>query len=98
MAKYWLLLVLLLLAQPVLAADVFRGKQVYLQHCADCHGPSGEGVMPGVPNFTRGESLFKSDNELVNTLRSGQGVMPSYSGLLQEDELEDVVAYLRTFL
>jgi len=98
MVKWGLLLMLLLSAQPVLSADVFRGKQLYMQHCIDCHGSSGEGEMANTPNFTRGDAMFKGDQELINSLRFGRGVMPGYSGLLEEDELEDVVAYLRTFL
>lgn len=87
-----------LAASSVQAADVFEGKSLYQQHCVDCHGPAGEGVMPGMPNFTRGESLLKSDFELANAVRSGRGVMPGFNGLLTDEELENVVAYLRTFL
>jgi len=97
-SKYVFSAILLLVAQSAIAADVFRGKQVYMQHCVDCHGPSGEGVMAGAPNFTRGDALLKGDVAMMGVLRMGQGVMPGYSGLLDESEMEDVIAYLRTFL
>lgn len=84
--------------QPVHAGDVFKGKELYTRHCMGCHGPSGEGMMPGLPNFSRGEQMFKTDSQLIDAIRDGNGVMPSFNGLLDDEQISDVVAYLRTFL
>lgn len=84
--------------QSVHAGDVFKGKEIYTRHCMGCHGPSGEGMMPGLPNFSRGAQLSKTDSQLMDAIRDGNGVMPSFNGLLDDDELSDVVSYLRTFL
>ncbi|MDH5230534.1 MAG: cytochrome c [Gammaproteobacteria bacterium] len=93
-----LTMLFLLLPLTVLAGDPVVGKNIYTRHCMGCHGASGAGMMPGLPNFSRGEQLFKSDNELMDTVRNGNGVMPSFGGLISEEEIRDVVAYLRTFL
>lgn len=78
------------------AADPSKGRQIYMKHCQNCHGISGKAQMPGVPDFTRGEGLFRPDIELVRQIRAGRGMMPAYEGLFTEDELLDVVAFLRT--
>jgi mono/diheme cytochrome c family protein len=80
------------------AADVFDGKEVYMRHCMGCHGSSGVGNMPGLPNFTRGDQMFKSNSELYDAIRDGSGIMPGFNGLLTDDEIENVIAYIRTFL
>jgi len=82
------------------SANVFKGKEIYQRFCVGCHGASGSGMMPGMPNFNRGDRLFRTDRELMDAIRDGNGVMPSFYGILDEDkeEFEDVVAYLRTFL
>lgn len=83
-------------ATGAMAADPGKGRQIYMQHCQNCHGLNGTPQMPGIPDFRRGESLFKPDIEVVRKIRSGQGMMPSYEGLFTEEELLDVVAFLRT--
>lgn len=78
------------------AADPRNGAKLYNNHCAGCHGAQGNGVMPGMPNFLRGEGLLKPDAILVQTLERGAGMMPAFRGLLTTQELLDVIAYLRT--
>ncbi len=80
------------------AADVFKGREVYLSRCQSCHGAGGEGVMAGTPNFARGESLFQTDQELIDGIRRGKGMMPGFGGMLSDDDIANVVAYIRTFL
>lgn len=81
---------------PADASDVFNGKEVYRLHCESCHGADGASFEPGVPDFSRGESLFATDSELVQGLREGSAMKPSFRGLLTDAELRDVIAYVRT--
>lgn len=78
------------------AADIFNGREVYAQHCETCHGADGRPMEPGTPDFSRGEGLFAMDSDLFRQVRNGEGAMPAYRGLLSDDEIRDVVAYLRT--
>ncbi len=78
------------------ASDIFNGREVYEMHCQTCHGIDGQSLEPGVPDFSRGESLFVPDVELVRNLREGAAHLPSYRGLLSDEELRDVIAYIRT--
>lgn len=81
-----------------LAADVFNGERIYNKLCVGCHGSggSGAGAIPGAPNFARGQRLMQPDGALLRTLRNGKNAMPSYLGVLDDFEMLDVIAYLRT--
>jgi mono/diheme cytochrome c family protein len=79
------------------AADPGNGGQLYSRHCTTCHGDDGRGAMPGVPDFTRGEGLFQPNSALVNAIRKGKTVMPAIRGILTDDEINDLVAYLRMY-
>ncbi len=84
------------LSAPAGAADVFKGRQVYSMHCASCHGPTGASVMPGAPNFARGERLMQPDARLLASIRGGRNAMPAFAGVLRDREILDVIAFLRT--
>ncbi len=96
--KSFLLLAVLSLPQLVYSSDVFNGKEVFTRECMACHGAGGEGVMPGLPNFKKDQTLFKADKQLMDIIRDGRGIMPSFGGLITEEDIRDVTAYLRTFL
>jgi cytochrome c6 len=78
------------------AADIYNGKEVYELHCQGCHGIDGSSVEPGIPDFTRGESLMVPDAELFERLWDGMAHMPSYRGMIEDSDLRDVIAYVRT--
>lgn len=78
------------------AGDSIKGGELYAKHCAECHGESGISVMPGTPNFAENESLIKPDSLLLQTITNGDKAMPSYLGILQELEMLDVIAFIRT--
>ena len=78
------------------AGDPFNGYTIYNQHCLNCHGEDGSGEMIAIPNFSRGEGLLQTDYMLTETLKQGLGTMPAYQGLLDDNELADVITYLRT--
>lgn len=78
------------------AADPGNGGKIYATHCSSCHGEDGASTMPGTPDFSRRERLFKPDTALLVSIRDGISVMPAYKGLLTDQEILDIVAYLRT--
>lgn len=81
----------------VQAADPRNGAMIYSKHCSSCHGPRGKGAMPGMPDFTRPQSLAVADDKLVHVLETGSGMMPSYRGLLTTQDMLDVISHIRTF-
>jgi cytochrome c550 len=73
-------------------SDPVRGEQLFAENCATCHGESGSGG--GVGPRLSGSDV--SLDEARSTIENGSGVMPA--GLVEGQELEDVLAYLETIL
>lgn len=78
------------------AADTFNGGKLYAVHCVSCHGVTGVNVMPNAPNFAQGEGLLKPDSSLLPSIKNGINAMPAYEGILTDQEILDVIAYVRT--
>ena len=78
------------------AADVMKGAQIYRVHCASCHGASGMSAMASAPSFARGERMMQPDPALAMAIRAGRGAMPGFFGVLNDRDLFDVIAYMRT--
>lgn len=78
------------------AADTFNGGKLYAVHCVSCHGVTGINVMPNAPNFSQGEGLLKPDSLLLSSVKNGINAMPAYQGILTDQEILDVIVYLRT--
>jgi cytochrome c6 len=77
------------------ADDVGNGQKLYMIHCSGCHGADGISVMPGAPNLARLDLFSQSDQDLADMIRSGSDKMPPYLGVLNDQEILDVVSYLR---
>jgi cytochrome c551 len=72
--------------------DPARGEQLFAENCATCHGEGGAGG--GVGPTLAGSSV--SLDEARSTIQNGRGVMPA--DLVSGQDLEDVLAYLRTIV
>lgn len=81
---------------PAWAANVVNGHQLYNMHCAACHGLRGEGVNPEAPKFRMGERLDQPDMMLMQSVKSGKKTMPPFFGVLQDMQILDILAYVRT--
>jgi len=82
--------------RTVSGADYFNGRDVYDMHCQGCHGADGVSLDPGSPDFSRGDAMFRSDAELFQQIRGGGSAMPAFRGILEDDEIRDVIAYVRS--
>ena len=71
-----------------LDGDASAGAEVYGTNCTGCHGADGSGGDPG-PNIQGVDPAFA-----VDTLLNGNGGMPSYATLGDQD-IADVVAFLQ---
>jgi len=78
------------------ATNSIKGGELYTQHCASCHGVSGISVMFNAPNFARSESLLQPDPLLLISIKNGKNAMPAYQGILNDQEIIDIIIYLRT--
>lgn len=91
-----------------LGGDPEAGAKVYRQSCAVCHGPEGKGrgrIQFTEPprDLTDPENLkTASDWELYQVIKGGgevlglDGKMLPWEGLLEEEEIRDVSAFVRS--
>jgi mono/diheme cytochrome c family protein len=92
------------------AQNQAEGKKIYLTYCSSCHGEQGKGdgmaaaSLPAKPSdHTNGAIMNRlSDQFLSDIISQGGGAvgkssfMPSWGAALNEKQLRDVVAYIRT--
>jgi cytochrome c oxidase cbb3-type subunit 3 len=79
------------------AAD--RGKVVFAEQCAACHGEAGKGNPElGAPNLTDQVWLYGSDKQaILTTIRTGRGGrMPSWSGRLDPVMVKALAVYVHS--
>ncbi len=90
------ILLLTIHTTQVSAGDSFKGQGLYQQSCSNCHGTRGKGNIPGMPDFTKQQGLRKSDPGLLQRLRNGRGTCPPFAGIVADEDLLDIISYLRT--
>lgn len=83
-------------AVPAFGASVSEGQRIYQTHCVSCHGVRGESLIPNAPNFARRERLMQPDTSLMMSIKAGKMAMPAFNGILRDQQILDVIAYLRT--
>lgn len=89
-------------AQVLKSGREERGRRIYAEQCTTCHGAQGEGGVGPALNDRR---LLKNtpDDIFFSVIRSGvpNTQMPSWSvafgGPLTDEEVRDVVAFLRSW-
>jgi mono/diheme cytochrome c family protein len=83
------------------------GQSLYLQHCASCHGRSGTGswrawfflIRPGdLADAKRMQAV--SDQYIFDLIKQGGAAigkpgMPAFGFHLKDEEIRDLVAYVR---
>jgi mono/diheme cytochrome c family protein len=109
---WMLALYALLLAgiRPIWAQDVAEGKKLYLTYCSTCHGDKGKGdgaaarALPVKPaDHTDGAVMNKlTDKFLLEVISKGgsavgkSAMMPAWGGQFKDEQLRDIVVYIRS--
>ena len=97
------------LSAAVAAGDARHGETIFLQYCQGCHGPDGrgggKGFMPHVgPLARKGYIETMPDEYLAAVIVEGglavgkSAYMPSWRTTLTEQDIADVIAFIRTFV
>lgn len=75
--------------------DVRRGRQLFAENCAHCHGVTAHGASVGYQNYA--PSLMESTSrEVAEAVRVGPGVMPAFGpDVLAPGSVADVARYVR---
>ncbi len=85
-------------ASPAPAAgDPANGATVFAANCAGCHGQDAAGGPVG-PTLVSAELKAQNDDFFRQTILNGRSgtAMPAWQGRLSEQEIEDVIAFLRS--
>ena len=91
---------------PVVKGDASNkaGMALYTKNCASCHGKTGlgDGVkartlkdFPG--DFSKADFQGQTDGEHLYKTKFGKDEMPKYEGKLSDDDIWNIVNYMRTF-
>lgn len=89
------------------AGNASKGREVFLRYCAGCHGEDGRGeaktFRPNVGNLAVKQLMDElSDDYLFAVIQKGgaavgkNAAMPAWSAQLGDDDIRDVVAFVRT--
>lgn len=74
-------------------AQLANAKSIYENLCANCHGADGSKGTGGAANLTDSNL---SQNDRINVIRQGRGLMPGFGDQLTEQDAEALAAYTIT--
>jgi len=85
----------------VQSASSQTAEEIYKTKCAVCHAADGSGNTPAgkkmeVKSFSSPEVVKNSDAEWVEVTKNGKGKMPGYTGKLTDEQIKDVIRYIRS--
>jgi mono/diheme cytochrome c family protein len=89
-----------------LAGDVVNGARVYRQHCAACHGLTGDGdgplapgLKPAPPSLRNGSYFWsRTQEQILGTILTGNGLSataPAHGRGLNVLEARDILVWLK---
>jgi len=90
-------------AQLGLNSQQAAGRRIYDHYCDRCHapyssrgrqGPSMQGVFKN--RYLSLSGLPANDDRVAEIIRIGRGKMPGYSQVLNQQQIDDLLAYLHT--
>jgi mono/diheme cytochrome c family protein len=98
MRKLAIATIIITLIAPALFAD---GAATFKAKCAMCHGPDGTGQTSmgktlKLRDLGSADVQKQTDADLKKIVNDGKGKMPAYKAKLSADEVQAVVAFIRT--
>lgn len=82
---------------PAPAGDADRGEVVFTTNCLACHGPDAAGGAVG-PSLVAAQVAAQPDDFYRQTIVNGRAgtAMAAWGDRLSPQEIEDVIAYIRS--
>jgi cytochrome c len=85
------------------SAAVARGKEVFDKKCAVCHYADSDAkkIGPGLKGMSKRGTFSVNNNKvtdesLKNWIENGDTLMPPFKDTLEEAQIKDVIAYVKT--
>jgi mono/diheme cytochrome c family protein len=94
------------MGNPVAKSDVSNkaGMVLYIKYCASCHGKTGLGdgvksrtLRDYAGDFSVSYYQDQTDGEQFYKTKVGRGEMPKYEGKISDEDIWNIVNYMRTF-
>lgn len=76
------------------AQQTVYGQELYLQYCKNCHGEDGAAQRSGAKNL---QLTTLSDAEIKAQIQNGKSLMPAYKTILDEKQIDALVAHVKSF-
>lgn len=89
---------------PENAEEIFaKGKVLFNNNCAQCHGEKGDGkgtmvtnnIFTGVPDYADKKDL--SNGQMFYSIYYGKGAMGSHASIINKKEIWTIIHYIRKF-
>lgn len=103
MTKHLRMATMIVLAAAMAAPVMAQGDApaVYKAKCAMCHGADGKGdtgigKRVGLRSLQSPEVAKESDQLLFDITLNGKAKMPAYKGKLTDDQIKNLVKYMRS--
>ncbi len=93
---------LLLVSGPARAADAPARSELWVSHCAKCHGLDGkaqteEGKKKGARDLTNGKwQRTISDERMIRSITRGRDMMPAWGKVLTPEQIRELVKEVRS--
>ena len=85
------------------AQSISRGKAIFSNFCAPCHGATGKGDglvaqhgYPAPPSLYADNARKIKDGQIFHILTYGQKNMPAYASQLSQEDRWNVIAFVRS--
>lgn len=79
-----------------------KGKKLYNQLCAICHGNKGKGdgiagaaLKPRPADFNKPLFTMQTDGAIFWKITTGKSPMAAYKGIIKDDEIWSIITYIR---
>lgn len=86
---------------PADTNSLTRGRKVFQENCANCHGANGRGDGRGAaplnprPTNLAAMAGHHSDGDYAWKIANGRGAMPAWKGILSDNQIWDVVNFIQ---
>ena len=82
------------------AADTAAGEQAFKTNCAVCHGADGTGTATGkalkAPDLHSDAVQKMTDAQIADQISNGKNNMPPFKNTLSKDQIQSLIAYVRS--
>src|SRR5215470_286453 len=85
------------------SAAVARGKEIFQQKCSVCHFDTSDAkkIGPGLKGLNKRGTFSVNGNKITDEslktwIENGDSLMPPFKETLEEAQIKDVIAYVKT--